>query len=116
MWLRYLSKRFDYDPFGGARADASSGSVAVDDAAFTGAARDPQIGLYNLRARLYAPGTGRFTQSDPLGDVVGPKWPLPGARRALSWEALGCRRRTEEPAPCTCPNILPSAASKSCTG
>ena len=36
---------------------------------FTGQQRDPESGLYYLRARSYDPSTGRFVERDPVGFV-----------------------------------------------
>jgi RHS repeat-associated protein len=37
---------------------------------YTGTYRDSQTGLYQMGSRYYSPGTGRFTQVDPLGRSV----------------------------------------------
>ena len=54
----------DYDAFG---AGYAGDPPCLAAAAFAGQARDGETGLYHLRARQYDPGTGRFTQADPLG-------------------------------------------------
>ena len=54
----------DYDAFG---AGYAGDPPCLAAAAFAGQARDGETGLYHLRARQYDPGTGRFTQADPIG-------------------------------------------------
>jgi RHS repeat-associated protein len=50
-----------YDPFGATTTQAGASSAL----GFTGELSDA-TGLINLRARLYDPATGAFTQTDPL--------------------------------------------------
>jgi RHS repeat-associated protein len=65
---------YDYDPFGNARGDGltDGGKRFTDDAPanplrFTGGYSDPTQGdRYQLRARNYDPGTGRFDSVDPM--------------------------------------------------
>lgn len=59
----------DYDAFGAARgiAWAAPGTVVDNVYGFTGEPFDGSTESYYLRARHYDPGTGRFTQADPLG-------------------------------------------------
>jgi RHS repeat-associated protein len=55
-----------YDDFGNFKMMEESGSV-TNHYYYTGQERDENpSGLYNLRARYYAAGIGRFTQEDPL--------------------------------------------------
>lgn len=61
---------FIYNPFGGIRNSAGIGSET--DVAYIGEGYDSQTGLYNLHARQYDPGLGRFTSPDPLGNAGGP--------------------------------------------
>ncbi len=60
--------RYSYDPFGVSRPTvrlARTGLPSVEPLRFAGQVLDP-FGLYDLRAREYDPGTGRFTSQDPL--------------------------------------------------
>jgi len=60
-----------YDDFGNFRMIEESGS-APNHYYYTGQERDPApSGLYNLRARYYAAGIGRFTQEDPYYSFSG---------------------------------------------
>jgi RHS repeat-associated protein len=52
----------DYEAYGGVRAQ----SGAQGGLGWTGELRDPDTGLTSLRARDYAPGSGRFLQRDAL--------------------------------------------------
>ena len=57
----------EYYPFGLVRnAGSAPGAPAVQRFGFTGEQQDPLTGLYHLRARQYAPATGRFLTRDPL--------------------------------------------------
>jgi RHS repeat-associated protein len=59
-----------YDDFGNFRMMEEAGSVP-NSYYYTGQERDENpSGLYNLRARYYAAGIGRFTQEDPLLAVL----------------------------------------------
>lgn len=53
---------YTYDPYGATTADAASANPFQ----YTGRENDGN-GLYYYRARYYAPGMGRFIQSDPIG-------------------------------------------------
>ncbi len=58
---------YAYDDFGNFRKKTESISNSYY---YTGQERDEEpSGLYNLRARYYAPGIGRFTQEDPISDI-----------------------------------------------
>lgn len=55
---------YTYDDFGNFRLKSENVSNSY---CYTGQERDEEpSGLYNLRARYYAPGIGRFTQEDPV--------------------------------------------------
>ncbi len=57
----------EYYPFGDARETASgTGAPATQPFGFAGEQLDATTGLYYLRARQYAPGTGRFLTTDPV--------------------------------------------------
>jgi RHS repeat-associated protein len=57
-----------YDDFGDFRLKSENVSNSY---CYTGQEMDEEpSGLYNLRARYYAPGIGRFTQEDPLMAVL----------------------------------------------
>ncbi len=60
---------YTYDDFGNFRSTEES---VPNSYYYTGQERDEApSGLYNLRARYYAPGIGRFTQEDPImHDIV----------------------------------------------
>lgn len=66
-----LQARYDYLPFG-ALARASGAMAAVMPYLFTGQEYDAEIELYNYRARLYAPETGRFISIDPMHQFFSP--------------------------------------------
>lgn len=57
----------DYDPFG----VQTHGLDSILPFGFAGNSYDTGTGLYNNRARLYDPDSGRFTQPDPLGFIDG---------------------------------------------
>jgi RHS repeat-associated protein len=57
---------YSYEPFGPARAETKEDAMALDDTIrFAGEMFDADSGLYDLRARMYAPSTGRFLSIDP---------------------------------------------------
>ncbi|WP_439578857.1 RHS repeat-associated core domain-containing protein [Elioraea sp.] len=56
-------ERFSYTPYG----VAGSGSGSASAFRFVGRRLEPPVGLYDMRARVYAPGLGRFLQPDPIG-------------------------------------------------
>ncbi|MGE0712814.1 MAG: RHS repeat-associated core domain-containing protein [Planctomycetota bacterium] len=61
-----VAARYRYSAFG--ETLAAEGSVAQDNPfRFTSRPLDRATGLYDLRARSYAPGLGRFTSPDPAG-------------------------------------------------
>jgi RHS repeat-associated protein len=55
-----------YDEFGKPQAGTVSGRFG-----YTGQAWMPETGLYYYKARVYAPGLGRFLQTDPIGYAGG---------------------------------------------
>jgi len=60
---------YTYDDFGDFRKKDESVSNSY---CYTGQERDEEpSGLYNLRARYYAVGMGRFTQEDPVFGIAG---------------------------------------------
>jgi RHS repeat-associated protein len=65
--------RFNYLPFG----ELMPGNAAPPEASpipylFTGRELDTESGLYDFRARLHDPVTGRFTAPDPAGEFASP--------------------------------------------
>src|SRR5581483_9353121 len=58
----------DYTAFGAITAEAGAG---LDRYAYTAREWDATLGLQSNRARLYDPGTGRFTSEDPSGLSAG---------------------------------------------
>jgi len=62
----------NYDPFG--EPDSQAGSNDGQTFAFTGEVWDKEARLLYLRARYYAPATGRFISRDPLrGNLINPQ-------------------------------------------
>ncbi|MEM4326371.1 MAG: RHS repeat-associated core domain-containing protein, partial [Candidatus Pacearchaeota archaeon] len=53
----------EYDPWGQVVKDIGDNYAHYR---YTGQEFDPEIGLYNYRARMYAPGIGRFISPDPI--------------------------------------------------
>ena len=67
---------YAYEPFGAPRSTTQqSAGAPANSMRFAGEREDGATGLYNLRARLYDPGTGRFTARDPLAADVGSPYP-----------------------------------------
>ena len=61
---------YTYDAFG---TLAGSTGLTPNNYLFTGEQFDPAIGFYYLRARYYAPGSGRFLTMDPWqGSIFDP--------------------------------------------
>lgn len=59
--------RYSYDPYGGARRQSIDNLFAPENRMrYTGQLLDAETNLYDLRARLYDPGSGRFLTPDPL--------------------------------------------------
>ncbi|MCA1842423.1 MAG: RHS repeat-associated core domain-containing protein, partial [Actinobacteria bacterium] len=56
-----------YDPFGDSRTVTQSEGAPENLLRYTGQLLDTSTGLYDLRARMYDPGSGRMLQMDPLG-------------------------------------------------
>jgi RHS repeat-associated protein len=63
-----VTKRWEFDPFGGIRSETGSGS---SDFQFAGEQKDADTGLINLRARYYDPVVGRLISRDVLSGVAG---------------------------------------------
>ena len=57
--------KYTYSPFG------ETTSISASGFGYTGQLYDSEVGLYNYRARYYAPSIGRFLQPDPLGYDAG---------------------------------------------
>jgi RHS repeat-associated protein len=67
-------ERVSYDSFGAPtfrNADyvpaGTTGSAIGNRRLFTARDWEPEVGLYNYRARFYSPGSGRFVSPDPIG-------------------------------------------------
>jgi RHS repeat-associated protein len=64
--------RFVYEPFGKVNSDLTdldpdrNGVHYGETFMFTGQEYEPETGLYNYKARIYDPETGRFLQPDPV--------------------------------------------------
>ncbi len=68
-----LAQQVSYDPWGvpeGKAQEATSGTVALPG--FQGHLYEPETGLYDLRARWYDPGLGRFISPDPVRTPYNP--------------------------------------------
>ena len=61
---------YDYDDYGETSQIAGSTSV-YNPFLYTGQEWDAELGMYNLRARHYAPSLGRFIARDPIGHAGG---------------------------------------------
>ncbi len=59
-----ITNRFAYTAFG--NPIGFTPATAATQFLYSGQQWDPVAGLYYMRARVYDPATGRFTQSDPL--------------------------------------------------
>jgi RHS repeat-associated protein len=66
----YIEQRYSYDTFGNPADPVVPG--IENDFRYVGRPLDPLTGLYDMRARFYDPGTGRFLSRDPLGVQEGP--------------------------------------------
>jgi RHS repeat-associated protein len=58
-----VTDEYNYDAWGNV---VSKTGATVNSRLYTGEELDPDLGLVNLRARQYRPGTGRFLSLDPL--------------------------------------------------
>lgn len=65
-----VAARYDYDAFGAA-VSAEGPAAAWNAHRFTSRVWDQTAGLYDYRARGYAPDLGRFTSPDPMGVLGG---------------------------------------------
>ncbi len=61
----------DYEPFGALNAATSQTSTALQNLRLPGQELDMETGLHHNGFRDYAPGLGRYLQSDPVGIVGG---------------------------------------------
>jgi len=59
---------YTYEPFGTLRSEASGSGAATNVLKFDGELVDATTGLYDLRARMFDPTTGRFLQQDPVAN------------------------------------------------
>ncbi len=67
-----ILESIQYDAFGNATVTAIDGATPVTEPIlFQGQYLDAASGLYDLRARNYDPTTGRFTQRDPVIQLIG---------------------------------------------
>jgi RHS repeat-associated protein len=62
-----LQDTYSYDPYG---QDNGRIGATYNPFRYTGIYQDDSTGLYRMRDREYAPGTGRFTQLDPLASTI----------------------------------------------
>jgi RHS repeat-associated protein len=63
---------YTYEPYGACRTCASHGSnPPTNPMHFDGQYQDSSTSSYDLRARMYDPGTGSFLQADPAGSSPG---------------------------------------------
>jgi RHS repeat-associated protein len=63
---------YTYDPYGDTRTTTKVDPNAPDNPIqYTGQLLDSETGLYDLRARSYDPGDGRFLSTDPLSQDAG---------------------------------------------
>jgi RHS repeat-associated protein len=64
-----LTQSYRYTPYGGSYGSGLSGDAGVDSLnsmRFAGQYLDSESDLYNMRAREYEPGAGRFLEIDPV--------------------------------------------------
>ncbi len=64
-----ITDRFAYDAYG--NPVGFDPNTAATQVLYAGQMYDPFSGLYDMRARLYDPSTGRFTQQDSMPGVPG---------------------------------------------
>jgi RHS repeat-associated protein len=65
-----VAARYSYDPFG-VTTGAEGAAAAWNQFRYTSRPLDAKSGLYDYRARSYAPDLGRFTTPDPMGVLGG---------------------------------------------
>lgn len=65
-----LAARYSYDPFG-VTTGAEGAAAGWNPFRYTSRPFDAKSGLYDYRARSYAPDLGRFTTPDPMGVLGG---------------------------------------------
>jgi len=64
---------YTYEPFGAIRLASGGQGAPSNPMGFTAQLLDAATGLYDLRARMYDPTSGRFLQRDPIsGSVLSP--------------------------------------------
>ncbi len=59
-----LENSYRYDPWG---SEIGTTGTRYNPMQYTGTYLDESTGLYQMGARYYGAGLGRFTQADPLG-------------------------------------------------
>ncbi len=63
-----VASQITYDPWG--EEIAQTGTNWYNPFQYTGTYLDEATGMYQMGARYYQPGTGRFTQLDPLSCTI----------------------------------------------
>ncbi len=58
-------RTYTYEPYGAVRSSSNASGAPINLMRFNGQLIDTVDNLYDLRARMYDPGTGRFLQLDP---------------------------------------------------
>lgn len=106
-----LLERYDYTAFGETTVTAAPGRARTGNRfGFQGHVFDEATGFYQMRARYYAPGWGRFITPDPLGVFGGANlYAFARNRPADLWDPFGLtaqsnpaaeRMRLTSPQPC----------------
>jgi RHS repeat-associated protein len=65
----FVAARYRYEPFG--RRTAVPASYYGSRRGFTGHEHDDELGLINMRGRMYDPSSGRFLTPDPIAAGIG---------------------------------------------